>query len=73
MTFRFLTHPSPTGLACSQVVPHVTDCIQEWISEVAKMPVDGSSIEPDVCLVEVGGTVGDIESMVFLEARRQFK
>ena len=31
-----------------QVVPHVTDCIQEWISEVAKMPVDGSSIEPDV-------------------------
>jgi hypothetical protein len=30
------------------------------------------SPEPDVCLIEVGGTVGDIESLVFLEALRQF-
>ncbi len=47
--------------------------IQSWIVRVAQIPVDGSNVSPDVCLVEVGGTVGDIESMVFLEAIRQFE
>ncbi len=56
-----------------QIVPHVTDEIQEWIEDVSKKPVDGTKNEPDVCLIEVGGTVGDIESMVFLEALRQFQ
>eukprot|EP00611_Tribonema_gayanum_P004237 TRINITY_DN13408_c0_g1_i1.p1 TRINITY_DN13408_c0_g1~~TRINITY_DN13408_c0_g1_i1.p1 ORF type:complete len:606 (-),score=116.30 TRINITY_DN13408_c0_g1_i1:21-1580(-) len=56
-----------------QVVPHITDEIQDWIERVAVTPVDGSGCCPDVCLVEVGGTVGDIESMVFLEALRQFQ
>jgi len=56
-----------------QVVPHVTDEIQAWIERVALMPTDGLDGPPDVCLVEVGGTVGDIESSVFLEALRQFK
>jgi len=56
-----------------QVVPHVTDEIQNWIERVAFLPVDGSEGPPDVCLVEVGGTVGDIESSVFLEALRQFQ
>ena len=56
-----------------QVVPHVTDEIQNWIERVAREPVDGSQEAPDVCLVEVGGTVGDIESSVFLEALRQFQ
>jgi CTP synthase len=56
-----------------QVVPHVTDEIQNWIERVALLPVDGSEEPPDVCLVEVGGTVGDIESSVFLEALRQFQ
>jgi len=56
-----------------QVVPHITDEIQDWIGRVAQIPVDGSTRQPDVCLVEVGGTVGDIESMVFLEAIRQFQ
>lgn len=55
------------------MVPHATDMIQSWIREVAKKPVDGTGMEPDVCLIEVGGTVGDIESMVFLEALRQFQ
>lgn len=41
--------------------------------KVARIPVDGSGLVPDVCLIEVGGTVGDIESMVFLEAIRQFQ
>ena len=49
-----------------QVVPHVTDAIQDWIARVAAVATDGGHTPPDVCLVEVGGTVGDIESMVFL-------
>lgn len=56
-----------------QVVPHVTDAIQDWISDVARMAVDHSGRMPDVCLVELGGTVGDIESAVYLEALQQFQ
>ena len=56
-----------------QIVPHATDMVQSWIKEVARNTVDGSGMVPDVCLIEVGGTVGDIESMVFLEALRQFQ
>ena len=56
-----------------QVVPHVTNAIQDWIERVAFEPVDGEAGPADVCLVEVGGTVGDIESMIFLEALRQFQ
>ncbi|KDO32702.1 CTP synthase [Saprolegnia parasitica CBS 223.65] len=56
-----------------QVVPHVTDAIQSWIERVAQIPVEGDDKPADVCLIEVGGTVGDIESMVFLEALRQFQ
>jgi CTP synthase len=55
-----------------QVVPHITDCIQDWIQEVAQIPTDASGEIADICLIEVGGTVGDIESSVFLEALRQF-
>ncbi|QPG77283.1 CTP synthase ura7 [Brettanomyces nanus] len=56
-----------------QVVPHITDTIQNWIERVAKIPVDNSGIEPDVCIIELGGTVGDIESAPFVEALRQFQ
>mmetsp|Transcript_28837 Transcript_28837/g.99375 ORF Transcript_28837/g.99375 Transcript_28837/m.99375 type:complete len:554 (+) Transcript_28837:23-1684(+) len=56
-----------------QVVPHITDEVQAWIERVAAIPTDGQPGRPDVCLVEVGGTVGDIESSVFLEALRQFQ
>ena len=48
-----------------QVIPHVTDEI--------KANILGVSDEADVVLVEVGGTVGDIESQPFLEAIRQFR
>jgi CTP synthase len=48
-----------------QVIPHVTDAIKEAISAAA----EGA----DVILVEIGGTVGDIESLPFLEAIRQFR
>jgi len=56
-----------------QVVPHLTDAIQDWIERVAHIPVDGSGQTPDVCIIELGGTVGDIESGPFLEALRQFQ
>ena len=47
-----------------QIIPHVTDDIKRRVREAA----EGS----DVCIVEVGGTVGDIEGMPYLEALRQF-
>ncbi|KAL1623309.1 CTP synthase ura7 [Neofusicoccum ribis] len=56
-----------------QVVPHITDAIQAWIERVAKIPVDDTNEAPDVCIVELGGTVGDIESMPFVEALTQLR
>ena len=41
-----------------QVVPHITDAIQEWIERAAKIPVDGQSGPADVCVIELGGTIG---------------
>lgn len=38
-----------------QVVPHVTDAIQDWIERVAHIPVDNEGkIVPDVCMIELG-------------------
>ena len=48
-----------------QVIPHITDEIKSSIRAVAK--------DADVVIVEIGGTVGDIESLPFLEAVRQFR
>ena len=48
-----------------QVIPHITDEIKNHIHEVSK--------NVDVVICEVGGTVGDIESLPFLEAIRQFR
>ncbi|KAF5010333.1 hypothetical protein FDECE_3508 [Fusarium decemcellulare] len=56
-----------------QVVPHVTNEIAAWVERVAKIPVDDSGEAPDVCIVELGGTVGDIESMPFVEALVQLR
>ncbi|XP_072356867.1 CTP synthase 1 isoform X7 [Scyliorhinus torazame] len=56
-----------------QVVPHITDAIQEWVVRQARIPVDTDGAEPEVCVIELGGTVGDIESMPFIEAFRQFQ
>src|SRR5213075_1674828 len=50
-----------------QVIPHITNEIKERIVRVA------SDRDPDVVIVEVGGTVGDIESLPFLEAIRQMR
>ncbi|MDM9583787.1 MULTISPECIES: CTP synthase [unclassified Nostoc] len=50
-----------------QVIPHITNEIKERILRVAK------STNPSVVITEIGGTVGDIESLPFLEAIRQFR
>jgi len=49
--------------ATVQVIPHITDAIKEGINR--------GSNKSDICLVEIGGTVGDIESLPFMEAIRQ--
>ncbi|NDF04418.1 MAG: CTP synthase [Betaproteobacteria bacterium] len=51
-----------------QVIPHITNEIQDFILRGARV---GTPEEVDVAIVEVGGTVGDIESLPFLEAIRQ--
>ncbi|KAH8860549.1 CTP synthase 1, partial [Schistosoma japonicum] len=53
------------------VVPHITDAIIEWVTDVAQIPVDESGSTPEVCIIELGGTIGDIESMPYVEAFRQ--
>jgi CTP synthase len=50
-----------------QVIPHITNEIKDRIFRLAE------STEADVCVIEVGGTVGDIESLPFLEAIRQLR
>jgi len=54
-----------------QVIPHITDEIKARISAMAAAGSDGRT--PDVVITEVGGTVGDIESLPFLEACRQVR
>lgn len=50
-----------------QIIPHITDEIKRQIYEIARIN------NPDVLLVEIGGTIGDIEGMPFLEALRQMR
>lgn len=52
--------------ATVQVIPHITDAIKAGILALA-------SDNPDIALIEIGGTVGDIESLPFLEAIRQLR
>jgi CTP synthase len=54
-----------------QVIPHITNEIKARIRAMAQP--DGSGRTPDVVITEVGGTVGDIESLPFLEAIRQIR
>ena len=49
--------------ATVQVIPHVTDEIKDWVRQASE--------GYDVAMIEIGGTVGDIESLPFLEAIRQ--
>ncbi len=54
-----------------QVIPHITNEIKDRIRSMAAPGPDGQI--PDVVITEVGGTVGDIESLPFLEAARQVR
>jgi CTP synthase len=54
--------------ATVQVIPHITDAIKAVITRPA---TDAAGREVDFALIEIGGTVGDIESLPFLEAIRQ--
>lgn len=63
-----------------QMVPHVTDLILESIEEASTLPIkmgvsfeSNAKIKPEICIIELGGTVGDIESLVFVESLRQLK
>ena len=52
---------------CVQIIPHITDEIKRRIIQIA------TKNSTDVAIVEIGGTVGDIESLPYLEAARQMK
>jgi CTP synthase len=54
-----------------QVIPHITNEIKDRILAMGEPDADG--VTPDVVITEVGGTVGDIESLPFLEAARQVR
>ncbi len=51
---------------CVQVIPHITDEIKQRI-------LNAAAPQTDILIVEIGGTVGDIESLPFMEAIRQFR
>ncbi|MEM1628394.1 MAG: CTP synthase [Desulfurococcaceae archaeon] len=52
---------------CVQIIPHVTNEVKQRIREIAR------DYSADIVIVEIGGTVGDIEGLPFLEAARQFR
>ena len=53
--------------SCVQIIPHITDEIKSMVRKIA------NETQAEVVMVEVGGTVGDIESQPFLEALRQLR
>lgn len=50
-----------------QLIPHVTDVIKEWLYEIP------GRLQADIGLIEIGGTVGDMENELYLEAVRQLR
>jgi CTP synthase len=57
--------------ATVQVIPHITDEIIAQIASASLLPISGKL--PDICIIEIGGTVGDIEVSPFIEAIQQMK
>ena len=53
------------------MVPHITDAIKNWIESVAVIPVDGKEGPANVCVIELGGTVGK-SSLIVMELREFF-
>lgn len=56
-----------------QVIPHITDEIKKYFLNVRNDPESSSGQDFDIVICEIGGTVGDIEGLPFLEAIRQFR
>ena len=54
-----------------QVVPHITDEIIDQINRTSHLKINGKT--PDICVIEVGGTIGDIEGLPFIEALQQMR
>jgi CTP synthase len=52
---------------CVQIIPHITDEIKSVVKGIAR------KTQPEILLVEIGGTVGDIESLPYLEAARELR
>lgn len=52
-----------------QIIPHITNEIQQKITYASQLPINSET--PDVCIIELGGTIGDIEGLPFIEAIRQ--
>lgn len=50
-------------------MPHITDAIQEWIERAAAIPVDGKDGPADVCVIELGGTIGNLVSPLKFDQR----
>ncbi|OAF65603.1 hypothetical protein A3Q56_06698 [Intoshia linei] len=56
-----------------QVVPHMVNSIETWIKNVALKSCSKDGKTPEVCIIELGGTTGDIEGMAFFEAFRHMQ
>ncbi|EPY37220.1 CTP synthase [Strigomonas culicis] len=56
-----------------QLVPHFTNEVVDHILKVCEAPVCSSGKGPEVCMIELGGTVGDMESQGFIEALRRLR
>ncbi|KAL3421924.1 CTP synthase [Phlyctema vagabunda] len=56
-----------------QIVPDLVNAIADWIVRVARIPIDETKKTPDICVIELGGTAGDMENAPFLEALRRLR
>jgi len=52
-----------------QIIPHLTNEIQSWVDYASKLPINNNT--PDFCIIELGGTIGDMENAPFVEGIRQ--
>ncbi|KAG5506426.1 hypothetical protein JKF63_05929 [Porcisia hertigi] len=56
-----------------QLVPHFTNEVVNDIYKICQIPLKGLCKRPEICMIELGGTVGDMESQPFLEALRRLR
>ena len=56
-----------------QMIPHVSDEIVSQILRASQICIDGSGETPQICLIDMGGTVGDIESQLYLEVPNPYQ